>query len=191
MSVATKFSFGRSRRAMRRQSAKFVAVAAIIVLSVGYIHFLNVQNRDAGSKLQTLQKTDTAHYLESVRQSEGFVAYLREFTRYRGYDTFHKEVPPFLLGRWALFSTPQKVGYQFIAEDCINFLAIEDGEMRAAGDLTGSWPVQYRVAGSSVEAKLTDGSVLPISLASYGMDLHHIVVTLPGETAPHYGYLCK
>jgi hypothetical protein len=186
----TAMIFGR-RRNVRKLSINVIVGLALLVLGLGYIYFLKFEDASAVADLTTLRQNDPMKYLEDVRHRKGFDAYLAQFSNSYGYDHFTRDVPPFLLGRWALFDQPQRVGYQYIAENCINFLAIEDGEIRAKGKFQADYPARYRIAQSTVEADIGDGRIVPISLVSYGMDLHHIVVTLPDRPKPLYGYLCK
>jgi hypothetical protein len=176
---------------MRKISVNLVGALVILVLALGYIYFLKIEDANVVADLTTMRQNDPVQYLEDVRHRKGFDAYLAQFSSTYGYGDFRQDVPAFLLGRWALFSQPQRVGYQYIAEECYNYLAIEDGVLKAKGKFQASYPARYRISGTTVVADIGDGRTIPISLVSYGMDLHHIVVTLPGQTKPLYGYLCK
>ena len=170
----------------------FLVGVLLTGLAAGDIYFLKVEDAKAVATLTHLRKTDPADYLEDVRHHQGFRTYLAQVRQKYGFDRFNRDVPMFLLGRWALLDQPKRVGYQYIAEDCSRFLAIEDGEIKLRGNhLHADYPARYRISGSTVEADLGGGTVLPISLVSFGMDLHHIVVTLPRHKKPLYGYLCK
>ncbi len=168
-----------------------VGALVFLALALGYIYFLKLEDESAVADLTNMRQNDPVQYLEDVRHRKGFDAYLAQFSSNYGYDHLTHDVPAFLLGRWALFSQPQRVGYQYIAEECFNYLAIEDGEIRAKGKFQADYPARYRISGSTVVADIGHGRTIPISLVSYGMDLHHIVVTLPGQDKPLYGYLCK
>ncbi len=182
--------FGQKRSA-RKISTNLVIGLVVLLLGFGYIYFLKVEDANAVADLTQLRHEDPVRYLENVRHQQGFSAYLAKLEQNNGYTRFKPDVPPFLLGRWALFEQPQKVGYEYIAEDCSNYAAIEDGAIKLRGETDAVYPAQYRIAGSTVEASVGAGKVMPIQLVSYGMDLHHIVVTLPGQQKPRYGYICK
>lgn len=183
--------FGR-KVAVRKVSVKFfVGLVLLLVSAVGYVYFLRTEDTSAVGNLSALRQSDPVQYLENVRHAKGFHTYVAEFRKLYGYDHLKREVPVFLLGRWALYSQPKRVGDQFIAENCSNALVLEDGHIKGTGNVKGDYRVRYRISGSGVEASLGKGKVMPISLVSYDMDLHHIVVTLPGQKAPLYGYLCK
>lgn len=183
--------FGRKIRLSNKLRAYLIVALITIALGIAYVFLLRFEDREAVTDLALIQQKDPVHYLESVRQHKGFAAYLEAVTEKYGFDTYQNNVPNFLIGRWALFDQPKRVGYQFVAEDCSNFVAIEDGEIKVVGNSPAQYAAKYRISGSAVEALLADGKVVPIELVSFGMDLHHIVLTLPGRTAPQYGYLCK
>jgi hypothetical protein len=168
-----------------------IAGLVLLALALGYIYFLKFEDESAVVDLTKMRQNDPVQYLEDVRHRKGFDAYLAQFSSSYGYGDFRQDVPAFLLGRWSLFKHPQRVGYQYIAEECFNYIAIEDGAIKVRGNFQASYPARYRISGRTVEADIGKGQILPISLVSYGMDLHHIVVTLPGQKNPRYGYLCK
>ena len=182
---------GRKRPFGKKFWPYLVVALVLIVLGAGYVYLLQVEDKQAVTELEQIRENDPVHYLEDVRERKGFQAYLAEVQSKYGFDKFQTNVPTFLIGRWALFDQPKRVGYQFVAEDCSNFVAIEDGKLKVVGVEPAEYPVKYRIAGSTVEAQLADGKIVPIDLVSFGMDLHHIVLTLPGHTKPQYGYLCK
>ena len=163
----------------------------VLLVGAGYIYFLKLKDDEVLSRLSALRQNDPVHYLQQVRLLEGFDNYLTAYSATKGANHFSQDVPDFLLGRWALFDEPQRVGYHYIADDCSTFLGIEDGEIKAVGDIQADYPARYRISGSTVEAEIGKGVVIPISLVSYGTDLHHIAITLPGRDGPSYGYLCK
>ena len=182
--------FGRKRSA-RKISANLFVGLVVLMLGFGYIYFLKVEDANAVADLSQLRHEDPVRYLENVRHQQGFGTYLAKLEQRYGYQGFKRDVPPFLLGRWALFDQPQKVGYQYIAEDCSDYVAIEDGTIKVRGETETAYPAKYRISRSTVEADIGAGKTLPIQLVSYGMDLHHIVVMLPGQKKPRYGYICK
>ena len=182
--------FGQNRSA-RKISTNLLVGLAVLMMGFGYIYFLRVQDANAVADLVQLRHEDPVRYLENVRHQQGFNTYLAALEQNYGYTRFQRDVPPFLLGRWALFDQPQKVGYEYIAEDCSNYAVIEDGMIKLRGETDAAYPAKYRISGTTVEADIGTGKALPISLVSYGMDLHHIVVTLPGHQKPSYGYICK
>jgi hypothetical protein len=190
VSEMTTSIFGQKRSA-RKISTNLVIGLVVLVLGFGYIYFLKVQDANAVADLTQLRHEDPVRYLENVRHQQGFSTYLTTLQQNDGYEHFKRDVPPFLLGRWALFDQPQKVGYEYIAEDCSDYVAIEDGAIKLRGGKDAAYPAKYRISRSTVEADIGAGKAMPITLVSYGMDLHHIVVTLPGEQKPRYGYICK
>lgn len=163
----------------------------ILLVSAGYIYFLKLKDEETIAEINALRTSDPVHYLREVRLLEGFDAYLQEYRATHGFNHFSRQVPDFLLGRWALFNERQRVGYHSVSEDCSTFLGIEDGEIKAVGSIQADYPARYRMSGSTVEADIGSGVIVPISLVSYGTELHHIKVTLPGHPEPLYGYLCR
>ena len=163
----------------------------ILLVCIGYLYFLKLKDEETVAGLEAMRRSDPVHYMQEVRVLEGFDAYLKEYSEANGFNHLTRQVPDFLLGRWALFHERQRVGYHYIADDCSTFLGIEDGEIKAVGDIQADYPARYRISGSTVEAEIGEGVIVPITLVSYGTDLHHIKVTLPGQPGPLYGYLCK
>jgi hypothetical protein len=182
--------FGQKRSA-KKISTNLLIGLVVLLLGFGYIYFLKVEDAHAVADLSQLRHADPVRYLENVRHQQGFGTYLAKLKQNYGFEHFKRDVPPFLLGRWALFDEPQRVGYQYIAEDCSDYVAIEDGAIKVRGETEAVYPATYRISRSTVEADVGTGKALPIQLVSYGMDLHHIVVTLPGQQKPRYGYICK
>ncbi len=166
--------------------------AVLLVLAMGaYVFFLNVEDHALAERDATLARTDPAQYLNQLRTTRGFAAYVTEFTPAYGYDHWQKAAPPFLIGRWALDSKARRVNDEYIPTSCIDALIIEDGWLKTTGASPSERQVTYRIVGDTVEARASSGTTIPIRLASYDMNLHHVEVSLPGHTGTLYGYECR
>ncbi len=166
--------------------------AVLLILAMGaYVFFLNVEDHQLARRDATLARTDFARYLEQLRTTKGFAAYMAAYSEAYGYGSWHKDVPPFLLGRWTLDTKPRRVNDEYIPTSCIDALVIEDGWLKTLGASPSQRQVTYRISGDTVEARAANGTTIPIHLVSYDMNLHHIEVTLPGHTGTRYGYQCR
>ncbi len=175
----------------RKIRYNILGAVLLILAMVGYVFFLNVEDHQLAQRDQTLARTDFASYLEQLRTTKGFAAYVTAYNQAYGYDSWHKDVPPFLLGRWALDAKPRRVNDEYIPTSCIDSLVIEDGWLKTLGSAPSQRPVTYRIVGDAVEARATNGTTIPIRMVSYDMNLHHIEVTLPGRSGVLYGYQCR
>lgn len=176
---------------VRRLKNVAIIVFSIFIMAVGYVYFLHVENREIAVAEAERRQNDPVGYLSEIRLSQGFYHYLAAFRRVYGYDRFQQAVPPFLLGRWSLYAAPQRVTDEYVPPTCADSIAIEDGRIKTYGKHARNWSVTYRIVKSTVEARTAGGTMLPIRLVSYDVNLHHIEVTLPGDHKPLYGYLCR
>ncbi len=175
----------------RRTKTYFLSTVAILTLIAGYVVFLQYEENRMERYYASLRSTQPAVYLSKLAQLRGFDTYLKEFASLRSYEQPQDRVPPFLLGRWALFQTEQQVGDHYFPDACLSGAEIEDGTIRLFGEYKGGYQVQYKIAGGKVEAVLDNGDVILVTPQAYGAHLHHIEIALPGQQAPLYGYICK
>ncbi len=184
--AAMKFGLG-----SRRVRYNAIGAVLLVLAMAGYMLFLNVEDRQLAQRDQTLARTDFARYLEQLRATKGFAVYVAAFSKAYGWDSWQKDVPPFLLGRWALDKRPRRVNDEYIPTSCIDALVIEDGWLKTLGSSQSARTVTYRIDGDTVQARASNGSIIPIKLVSYDVNLHHIEVKLPGYTDTLYGYQCR
>lgn len=176
----------------RRRTRDYILWAsAALVLIAGYLAFLEYEEQKMERYYAGLRETRPALYLSKLAQLHGFARYLHEFTTIRHYDQPHRRVPPFLLGRWALFEAEKPVGDHYFPNVCVDGVAIEDGAVRMFGAYSGTHSVTYRMDGDTVLAERSDGGPFVITPHAYGAHVHHIEIALPGHAAPLYGYICK
>jgi hypothetical protein len=164
---------------------------SLLVFYTGYFAFLEHKESEARQTYQQLRQHDPQAYLARVEVRRGFDAYLAEFTKLNHYDQAKSTVPPFLLGRWAVFEEPQRVKENYFPERCTNGLMIEDGKIKSFGDTARQYNVRYKISGDTVIGTTQSGHAIDIKPVAYTSHIHHLVVDVPGRDRPLYAYLCK
>lgn len=178
-------------RLPRRRKWTAFGIAVTVLAFAAYVVFLSYANRSAKAHYAQLRDTHPDLYLSEIRKALGFDHFLSEFRTMKGYDKVRETVPPFLLGRWALFAEPKRVSDLYYPATCLNSIEIEDGKVRMLGAHAATRPATYRLDGDVVTAALGDGEAMKIRLVAYGAHLHHIELQPPGYGRTEYGYLCK
>lgn len=168
-----------------------ITVMVSIVLLAGYIALLNHEERAMEEYYRNLRETNAELYLAKIVQARGFRVFLTEFLSINDYSQPVVEVPPFLVGRWALFDKERRVSDDFIPEACLSGLEIQDGKLRFFGDDSAVYAARYTMAGAIVTAHLDNAEESMIEVVGYGSHLHHIIVKGPGGDRPRYGYMCR
>lgn len=177
-------------RWLRRGETLALLVLGVVAL-VLYVLFLNGQETRAARYMERLREADPGRYLVELKKVRGFDAYLTEYQRLFAFDSWRGEVPEFLLGRWSVSATEKRVSDAYLAADCIAPLILESGRLTLPGASVPLTPVQYRILGHRVEARLPDGAVLAMTLVASGVYLHHLELTLPGRSDRVFAYRCK
>jgi hypothetical protein len=182
-------TFSTKSGAKKRRSLKALYVgASLLAVYLAYFAFIQREENEARQTAAAMHESDSAHYLESVDAHQGFDA---EYARIHDYSTPRTDVPPFLIGRWALFDAEKQVQESYIPEDCTDALVIEDGHVRLLDGETDRFDVHYSIVGDKVIADTAGGETIRIRPVAYTSHIHHLVVDLPGAKASVYAYLCK
>ncbi len=168
-----------------------VLLLSLIVFYAAYFIFLEHKDTEVRHDYEVLRDRDSEAYLAEVASLRGFKVYFSEFARLRHYDTPKVEAPPFLLGRWAVFSEPQRVKENYFPDECLDGVIIEDGEIKTFGKKPQSFKVSYRIVNNEVVATTAKGVTVRLEPIAYTRHVHHLVVNLPGQPKPLYAYLCK
>lgn len=163
-----------------------VALAACIVY-FGALHLLDGR---AENYFRVLRQTNTPLYLTVLRQSQGFDAFLEEYSELEGYDSFRPLTPIFLVGRWTMRDAPMRLSPGTTPAECSNPLTLNYGLLLEHETGGVELPVQYRIVDKTVEIRNASLGILPVRLVSYGGQLDHIEFVPPGETETVYAYLC-
>lgn len=175
----------------RRRRKGLTLILGLVLFFAAYAWLLDYQEAQVRQRLEELRASDPDRYLAQIRTVVTFDRYIAEYRKLKGYDKFRPEVPPFLLGRWALFPKAKRVSDVYIADDCTNSVAFENGMIVTIGEVGSKHGAEYRLDGSAVTLLLSDVHDVPVWLISYGERLHHIELTLPGYDGKRFGYLCK
>lgn len=175
----------------RRQRLTALGIGIAILAFAAYTVFLTYADRAAKTHYAELRGTEPDLYLSEIRKALGYSRFLEEYRTLKGYDRNQAIVPPFLLGRWALFDAPKRVSDLYYPGTCLNSIEIEDGRIRVLGDKSSEHAATYRMDGDTVTATLADAEPMAIRLVAYGAHLHHIELQPPGYGQTAYGYLCK
>lgn len=175
---------------LRKRLLPFTIVISVALL-VGYIMLLNHEEYAMETYYSDLRQKDSELYLTKIMQARGFRVFLREYLAIHDYSTPVEEVPPFLVGRWALFDKEKRVSDNFIPDACLSGLELEDGHLKFFGSDTATYPALYTMADTTVTAHLAGNDKVTIKVVGYGSHLHHIIVNTPDKDQPSYGYMCR
>jgi len=185
------FRYLRFKNLPTRSRTVLLFSLSLAVFYAGYFAFLEHKESEARQTYQQLREHDPQAYLARVETRRGFDAYLAEFTKLNHYDRPKSTVPPFLLGRWAVFEEPQRVKENYFPERCMNGLMIEDGKIKTFGREAREYNVRYKIAGDTVVGATPNGPGFSIKPVAYTSHIHHLVVDAPGRQRPLYAYMCK
>jgi hypothetical protein len=168
-----------------------LGISATVVLMVGYIMLLNHEERVMSQYYEKLRQTAPDVYLSKIMQARGFRSFIDEYLVIHDYSQPKKTVPPFLLGRWALFEKFKHVSDDFLPDSCLDGVEIEDGRVKFFGKTKGDYPATYTMDGNTVTAQLDGAQDINVNVIGYGSHLHHIEMALPGSDGVQYGYMCR
>ena len=179
----------RRRLHLRRDTIKILLAAA--VFAAVYFLFLTLQNDRAQSYFETLRNTDPELYLDNLRKSEGFAAYVEKFRLIEGYYADKAAAPAFLVGRWTMKTATQRIASGTVFADCKDPIVFEQGLFEVTNNGTKTqYPVTYRISGQNV---FLDGKTirqLPVTMVSYGAAIDHLELVPPGREKIYYAYPC-
>ncbi|MDQ7080142.1 MAG: hypothetical protein Q9M41_05675, partial [Paracoccaceae bacterium] len=188
MSKARKSSRAVSGRRLRNIG---LGILLSLVIIAGYGWFLTTQEVRVRSYLADLRKNDPNAYLVRIKQIAGFNEFLDEYRVIEGFQQPRSAAPSFLLGRWSLTDTAKRVSDKYTVDNCVNPLLVENGRITLPGDSAARTPVTYELRNQKVTVMLPDGKTMPIRLISFGVNLHHLELVLPGSDKTFFGYACK
>lgn len=182
------FRFARRSRGFRINPW---VVGGLLAAFAVYVLVLTQIERKTERTYAALRKSDPDLYLEKIRLTEGFRAYLRQFTEMKDFTTPQTEAPPFLIGRWALNDKPLRVDDSYVPPMCLDNVVIQDGKIHTGRPTPASYAVRYHIEGKRVLATRENGPPIVIVPVGYGTHVNHIEVRLPGSDKTRYGYACK
>lgn len=179
------------KRPLPRKRQLVITLGVTAVLMAGYIALLNHEEHVMEEYYHDLRRSDPDLYLSKIMQAHGFRRFIDEYQKIHDYTQPKKDVPPFLLGRWALFENSKHVSDSYIPDACLNGVEIEDGRIKFFGEKSDDITVRYTLTGNTVTAHPTNGAELEIGVIGYGSHIHHIELKTPGSKKPEYGYMCR
>ncbi len=174
----------------RPSRREWIAAGATLAATLIYFLVLGMLDRRAERYFEDLRESDPATYLNQLRESKGFSAYLPVYGELNGYDQYRPQPPVFIVGRWTMREEPLRLTPGQGPEACTDPVTFDFGLFLTVESGGVALPVQYRLDGEAVEMRARNDAVFPIQLVSYGAQLDHIEFTPPGHTAPVYAYLC-
>ncbi len=176
---------GRNKAVRRRLPEILLGLAAIVL----YVVYLNQQDMRVRAHFQQSRVESPERYLEEVRVVQGFDAYLNAYAELFGENGFSEKAPDFLIGRWALFDHPLRVGDQFSTASCRNAVLVENGRLTLP-DMTAPTPAEYWLSGNRVIVRLDNGHEIIVRLASSGIHLHHLEIDRGAGQPIGFAYRC-
>lgn len=180
----------RRRLTLRRETLN--VLLGVAVFGAAYIGYLAYQNYRAEAYYANLRKTDPMRYLDDLRKSEGFAAYLDKYRLLEGYAHDQARVPPFIVGRWTLRGAPQRVAPGIVFNDCANPVTFQHGLFRVnEGPKAKAYKVTYRITGQDLILSGDGIGRLPVAMISFGSAIDHLELHLPDDPSRlYYAYRC-
>lgn len=178
-------SRGRLKRRLRRLPEIGLGVLAV----AAYVLYLNHQDTSVAAHFDKVREDSPETYLEEVRVVQGFPAYLEAYDWIHGAGQFTDAAPDFLLGRWAVFDHPLRVGDRFSTAACRNAALVENGRLTLPG-MGAAVPADYWLSKDRVIVRLHHGDELFIRLVSSGIYLHHLEFDRGNGKGVGYAYRC-
>jgi len=166
-------------------------IVLILILLVGYVVFLNHEEKRVERYFISLRASAPDQYLDELKQVSGFEDFLGEYATLKGFDKYQSNAPTFLLGRWSLDKNPKRVSDSYESIVCANPMLIENGRLTFPDSPAPITGVKFRLRGDNLDIKLPSGKVRTIRIVASGVFLHHLELMTPGSDIQQYGYTCK
>ncbi|MFZ1726537.1 MAG: hypothetical protein WBO29_11410 [Albidovulum sp.] len=176
---------------LRRLSrTEWLSVSAMLVAVVAYLMVLGALDRRAEAYFIQMRTENPVVYLDQLRESRGFAAFLPAYMEMNGFDTFRPQPPNFMVGRWTMRSDTLRLVPGTAPATCSDPVTFDYGLYLTVESGGIALPVQYRIASDKVEMKSRSDAVFDIDLAIYGSQLDHIEFVPPGRSEKVFAYLC-
>ena len=179
-----------SQTPQRLSQLEILSYTTILVLAVMYLGILHVLDGRAERYFQSLQNSNPELYLAQLRERRGFDAYLADYSRMEGFDSFKTEAPAFLTGRWSMRPQPVRMIPGTAPAECSNPVTFDYGLLLFRDSSGVSLPATYRISGDTVEIRNKTMGTLPVTLISYGSEIDHLEFVPPGKKDRVYAYRC-
>jgi len=164
-------------------------VVAGLGFTLLYAGFLSFQEHRAGLALEKMRRTDPNGYLEYIRKLEGFDDYVRLFASYQHFDQFRPAAPGFMIGRWTLRATPQRIS-SLGRTDCTDPIIFGYGRLEIPKDGFAE-RATFKLDGDTLIVAPSQGDSFRVQLVSYGAAINHLELVPPGRDATFYAYPCE
>ncbi|WP_102226454.1 hypothetical protein [Acidimangrovimonas sediminis] len=179
----------RRRVGLRRETIK--VLFGVALFAAFYVGYLSIQNYRAEAYYANLRKTDPLRYLDDLRKSEGFAAYLDKYRLLEGYTHEQAQVPSFIVGRWTMRSATQRVAPGTVFADCTDPVTFQHGLLRISeGPQATVYQVTYRIAGQELILNGDKIGRMRVGMVSYGSAIDHLEFSPPGGYGEVYAYRC-
>ena len=180
----------KSPQLRRLNREEWLTASALLLGVVVYLVVLGVLDRRAEAYFLRLRTENPVPYLDQLRESRGFAAFLPAYRELNGFDSFRPQPPNFMVGRWTMRSETLRLVPGTAPDTCSDPVTFDYGLYLTVESGGVALPVQYRIAGDRVEMKSRDDAVFDIDLAIYGSQLDHVEFVPPGRSDKVYAYLC-
>jgi len=129
-------------------------------------------------------------YLEQLRASRGFAAFLPEYAALKKFEDFTPHTPEFLIGRWTMRSEQIRLAQGETPSQCSDPITFDFGIVLMVEPQSTTLPVSYRIAEGQVDLRIVQGETLAITPVAIGASIDHLEFVPPGRTDTVYAYFC-
>jgi hypothetical protein len=169
------------------RSSLYLIVAAVI-FTVLYLVFLAYQEQHARHRLVALRQSDPDSYLDQVRMLEGFDRYILEFRTIKGFDQFRSNAPIFMIGRWTLRASPERLPVGTLPA-CSDPILFEYGRVKLPRDGIDLL-ADFRLDGANLVVRPRAGEPFSVKVVGFAAAIDHLELVPPGRDTVSYAYPC-
>jgi hypothetical protein len=165
--------------------------ALVVLVSIAtYFVALMVMDNRAAAYFRETRASDPDLYLEQLRSSRGFEAYLPEYAVLKGFEQFAPHPPAFLIGRWTMRDEPVRLTPGERPAQCSDPITFDYGLILMVEPESVALPVSYRIAEGKIEVRSVRGESFSLSPVSFGGLIEYLEFVPPGRSEPVYAYFC-
>lgn len=176
---------------MKPFSRKDLISAVIVATAVTfYLAGLKVMDTRAASYIQQTRSSDPDLYLEQLRASHGFTAYLPEYAALKKFEGFTPYTPEFLIGRWTMRDQPMRLAAGERPHQCSDPITFDYGLLLMVEPAAMTLPVNYRIANGKVLVRTVMDDEFEVTPVSFGAQIDRLELVPPGRSKKVFAYFC-
>ena len=165
-----------TRTLQHRAATGLLAGGLVLTLGLGFGQVIHQQAARARADLADLRADNPAAYLDEIRWTRGFPAYLEALRRVEHFDRWREQAPPFLIGRWTEVDADRNDLAAKPEPHCRNGYVFEDGRLRHFGSSAFTRSADYRITAELRIEVRSGGRVLSLEPDPGWAKLYHLTL---------------